>query len=166
MNESEINNEEVAIEPINQPETTAENKFNRALKRDIDVHNKFLNELIQEYIKFKNKNFGEDKGYITHKPDVKGLYSLLNFKWNQYCEKARLSRKHKFNPGPKCFVEEVKKHNAAHSKLCWVNYMMMLLKTKNIEPNAHSLFELYRENYLPEDALINIYCSHQINLEY
>jgi len=174
MNEREINlpagrqdKDDIIIDPIKEPETISEKTYNRSLKRDIDFHSKFLTELIQEYIKFKNKNFGENKGYIIHKPDVKGLYSYLNFKWNAYCAKAKFSRKHKYNPSNKCFVEEIKKHNAAHSKLCWINYVMMLLKAKyTIEPNIGRLAEIYREDYLPEDALIDIFCSHQINLEY
>lgn len=166
-NDSEINVKELPAEPINEPETNAEHKYNRALKREIDIHNTFLKELLMEYIKFKNKNFAEYEGYITHKADVKAKYSFLNFKWNQYCEKAKLSRKYKFNPGPKAFVEEVKKHNAAHAKLCWVNYMMRMIKAKfNIEPNAPRLAEIYREDYTPEDALTDIFCSHEINLEY
>lgn len=152
---------------IKNPETTAEKTFNRRCNREMSAATEYLQELLQAYIEFKNKNFAEKDGYLIHAEEVKYKYSDLNFQWNDFVRRNNLKKSKLVNFGTHAFVDQVKKHNAAHSKLCWINYMMMILKAKySIEPNAGRLADIYREDYLPQDAIIDIICSHQLNLNY
>ena len=154
-------------EIIKNPETEAEIKFNRRCMREMKEANEHLKELLNAYIKYKNKHFAEQEGYIIHDSLVKYKYSELNYMWNGFVLRNNSKKSKQMSFGPHAFVEAVKKHNAAHSKLCWINHIMRKLKAKYaIEPNSESIAQIYREDYLPEDAIIDIVCSHQLNLEY
>lgn len=103
-------------------------EYSRAERREQERAKELFDNLMKQFVEFKNTHLREVDGDVLFEPEVYIKINDLNWGWKAFCTRTNNDPKKHLKFRFNAFVTEVDKHIEAHRKIAWLNRIMYLLK--------------------------------------